>query len=115
MAARMRVRKRTGTGAEVVLVEAQIFYNWSIDPVHLQMDWSIRQYAVHSSICSSFTNGLKWQLDCMKSFLQNKGVHRYYLSASPSASASASASPSLSPIAVAYQSALWPTGNSDEQ
>ena len=53
-----------------VLVEAQIFYNWSIDPVH-------------SSICSSFTNGLKWQLDCIRSLLQNKGVHHCHPSPLP--------------------------------
>ena len=54
-----------------VLVEAQIFNNWSINPVH-------------SSICSSFTNGLKWCLDCIKISDRIKGSiaityqHRYH-------------------------------------
>ena len=109
------------------------------------MDWTIRKYAVHLQMDGPFVNGLKWQLDCIKSLLQNKGVHRCYLSPlpttpSPIAVAHRRCLPpssitvtyrchpsplpitvayyyhlSLSPITVAYQYMLWPTGNSDGQ
>ena len=33
--------------------------------VHLQMDWTIRKYAVHLQMDGPFMNGLKWCLDCI--------------------------------------------------
>ena len=47
------------------------------------MDWTIRKYAVHLQMDGSFMNGLKWQLDCIKSLLQNKGFHHCHLSPLP--------------------------------
>ena len=48
-----------------------------------------------------FINGLKWQLDCIQSLIQNKGVYRYYLSPSPTITYRHH--PSLLPITITYR------------
>ena len=70
----------------VVLVEAQIFDNWSIDPVHLSIDQSICKWTgpfVNMQFIYKWTEMVP---RLHKNSLQNKGVHRYYPSASLSPS-----------------------------
>ena len=77
------------------------------------MNWTIRKYAVHLQMDGPFTNGLKWQLDCIKSLLYNKGstiAAAYYrrLLSSP-VIVTYCCRLSLSPIAVVYYNRLLPS------